>query len=373
MSAPLISQKRLCSSSFLSAIILPSPLWCRAVRRVLKAGSVCIGSPSSHPGRVSGLFHPLAQLFVKAAPSPRRISAATQSLAQEEKPTRPSSLSSLLNGSWLFLFSQSENISRHWGARSSLLTGNCCDRFIGALTALCMNVKNTKTAMRLILHNWSASRIKMCITKHLFFFSSLFLKLTASGQVNQFRAWRDVLQSEFQPLFNRVIYTVHSQLLVYHHPAHHKAIFHHGRTVLTWSSRRGIRTCHLYRPRHSLSPREDNQWLASCFNNEMSQAPTSLPCAITYSIKFLVCSPGNSDEYARVLISQSQSPKKETLEGWQSVLVDWIPVAAGVNQWRLMLQKKGQSVQNENPPSRVSLPQVTGKLEGVRKRDVFQE
>lgn len=61
MSAPLISPRHPCSSSFLSAIILPLPGSCLKFGRAASVRSVPSPPPSIAPNRVSGLFHPRAR------------------------------------------------------------------------------------------------------------------------------------------------------------------------------------------------------------------------------------------------------------------------------------------------------------------------
>lgn len=86
MRAPLISRRRLCFSSFLSPIILPL-LPAGELSRVLRPRSLIA------PDHVSGLFHPHARCFSKAARAPgghrRHPKSSLNQVAATSSPLKP--------------------------------------------------------------------------------------------------------------------------------------------------------------------------------------------------------------------------------------------------------------------------------------------
>lgn len=81
-----------------------------------------------------------------------------------------------------------------------------------------------------------------------------------------------------------LLFVMYSDLLVYHHSTDHKAIFH--KNSWTCSSHCGICASFL-QPRVCYLPmKRSSDWPMLQQRNEPS--PTSVPCAITYSIKFVV-------------------------------------------------------------------------------------
>ena len=125
---------------------------------------------------------------------------------------------------------------------------------------------------------------------------------------------------------NLVIYTVFHPLLVYHHSTDLRAIFHFSRTTVglpLWDVRVSSLQPHIcYLPMKRYG---DRPMLQQC--NEPS--PTSIPRAITYSIKFVVSSRVivMNMQGANFFVSQSQ--KRETLGVDKACqLIGWL-VAAG--------------------------------------------
>lgn len=155
----------------------------------------------------------------------------------------------------------------------------------------------------------------MCITNRLAhrFSPSVYLLNWQCRNGQSIQAQREEFQSQFTLWFNLVIYTMYSELLVYHHSTDLEAIFHFRGTAGFGAPVVGF-ACVISTAQHLLSSQKkrSSDWpmLQQC--NEPS--PTSLPSAITYSIKFVVSSLVIVMNMQGVNFFVSQSQKKETLE-----------------------------------------------------------
>lgn len=138
MSAPLISPRHPCSSSFLSAIILPLLGSCLKFGR---AASVCSVLPIA-PNRVSGLFHPHAwcPALHEAGSSPGRSPAATQSLAWAKKLPPPPASRPAINQSERSLSERCLLV--HGESSFDSVTANFCNCSIEAKIVWCTSAGN---------------------------------------------------------------------------------------------------------------------------------------------------------------------------------------------------------------------------------------
>lgn len=206
------------------------------------------------------------------------------------------------------------------------LTANCCNHS----TQRC-SVRTPTTIRCSILQHWSSSGIK-CAEQQGQHIPPLFLFMyqTVSGKTaNQFWDWRELNCSK--PL--TWTWSLQHVVSIHHRWANLKALFHYKGTV-----RLGIPVVGFAWVIPTMKKLGD--WAVPQQSNE--PRPIQPPCVITYSIKFSVCSLVivMNMQAVNLLVSQM----KETLGGWQSVWVDWIPGCCGAHWWRLMSCEEGQSV-----------------------------
>lgn len=145
-----------------------------------------------------------------------------------------------------------------------------------------------------------------------------------------------------------------------------KAIFHRRTTALAVRVASSLQPSICYLPALRSSSRP-------MFQQRNEPSLTSIPAAITYSIKFVGSSLLIVMNTQGVNFFVSQSHTKGDGGGWQSAQVDWIPCCRRAKRWRLMMQARTKvfGMRRETAAQCVTGP--GGGFTKITKRDAFQE